>query len=343
MLRFSPDHNAQRTREIKSPSLRILVVDDAHLSHRIIVRELVQAGFHDVRQAVSANQALELLTERPADVVIADWVMPGMDGLTLTEMVRARDAHTSHYTYIILITAKDGEYDLANAFMRGIDDFIIKSKILPELVFRIRAASRLLHRHHRLVEDSRLLQADLRSARTLGLQDRVTGLSTLHAAQNHLVDALTEVRAGRKLLIVTLLEVRSEKRQSLEDLPQGLANEICIEMAKRLNQQTRPCDFRARIADHQFLLTFIFDAQQSVDVRSFLRISKAVTKQTFATHIGTLNIKVLSATISLVNNETSVIPKDGARLIQVLQTKLAQRWTTVEINKNKAAIAEPQA
>ena len=59
-----------------------------------------------MRIAESANRALELSAERPADVVIADWMMPGMDGLQLTQCNRERDEEAGRYTAVILSTAR---------------------------------------------------------------------------------------------------------------------------------------------------------------------------------------------------------------------------------------------
>ena len=60
--------------------LDILVVDDARFSAAVVNRTLATAGYTRIRHAHSAQDALGQLTEQPADLVVADWLMPGMDG-----------------------------------------------------------------------------------------------------------------------------------------------------------------------------------------------------------------------------------------------------------------------
>ena len=71
-----------------NPHLSILVVDDAKFSSAMIGRALSQAGYQDVRFASSASEALQLLEQRPASVLLVDWLMPEIDGLELTARVR---------------------------------------------------------------------------------------------------------------------------------------------------------------------------------------------------------------------------------------------------------------
>ena len=71
--------------------LDILVVDDARFSAAVVNRTLATAGYTRIRHAHSAQDALGQLTEQPADLVVADWLMPGMDGLELTRRIRQND------------------------------------------------------------------------------------------------------------------------------------------------------------------------------------------------------------------------------------------------------------
>ncbi|HAQ26671.1 MAG TPA: diguanylate cyclase, partial [Pseudomonas sp.] len=83
-----------------NPQLSILVVDDAKFSSVMIGRALSKAGYQDIRFADSASAALALIEQRPANVLLADWLMPEMDGLELTAQVRQQDEMSAHYTYV---------------------------------------------------------------------------------------------------------------------------------------------------------------------------------------------------------------------------------------------------
>ena len=117
--------------------LPIMIVDDAKFSGAVIGRTLKNAGFKDLRTTSSAKQALSMLESRPVSVLLADWLMPEMDGLELASKVRQLDEATNHFTYIILLTAKEGDQALYQAFDQGVDDFINKSVMNQQLLPRI--------------------------------------------------------------------------------------------------------------------------------------------------------------------------------------------------------------
>src|SRR5690554_7428018 len=89
--------------------LFILVVDDAKFSSMVVGRTLRNVGYRDVCIANDALAALKLMEQRPVSVLIADWLMPEMDGLALTDRVRQQDEQINHYTYVILLTARRSE------------------------------------------------------------------------------------------------------------------------------------------------------------------------------------------------------------------------------------------
>lgn len=92
-----------------NPQLSIMVVDDTKFSSAVIGHTLSQAGYTDIRFASSAMAALAMHEERAASVMVADWLMPEMDGLQLTTRIRQRDEQTNHYTYVMLLTAREGD------------------------------------------------------------------------------------------------------------------------------------------------------------------------------------------------------------------------------------------
>ena len=146
-----------------NPHLSILVVDDAKFSSAMIGRALSQAGYQDIRFASSAAEAISNLEQRPASVLLADWLMPEMDGLELTGRVRQLDEAAEHYTYIILLTGKEGENVLNEAFDRGVDDFISKSAMNEQLLPRVFAAERLCSTLQRLLQENALLVQNIAS------------------------------------------------------------------------------------------------------------------------------------------------------------------------------------
>ena len=176
-----------------NPDLSILVVDDAKFSSAMIGRALSQAGYQDIRFASSASEALQQLEQRPVSVLLADWLMPEMDGLELTARVRQLDESINHYTYIVLLTGKEGENVLGEAFDRGVDDFVSKAAMNEQLVPRIYAADRLCNTLQRLLVENRLLTENIARMEERNLVDTLTGLGNPRYLRQKLADSLRQV------------------------------------------------------------------------------------------------------------------------------------------------------
>jgi DNA-binding response OmpR family regulator len=112
----------------------LLVVDDDAFIARLLEIELSAAGY-DVRTAESGDRALELAYERCPDLILADVMMPNMDGFELTRRLRMDERTAS--TKVILLTARGLSADRLEGFAVGADDYVIKPFDTPELVARI--------------------------------------------------------------------------------------------------------------------------------------------------------------------------------------------------------------
>ena len=112
----------------------LLVVDDDPFIARLLEIELKAAGY-DVRVASDGEQALVAAQERPPQLVLADVMMPNMDGFELTRRsARTRTATVS----VIMLTARGLSADKLEGFAIGADDYIVKPFDTPELLARIR-------------------------------------------------------------------------------------------------------------------------------------------------------------------------------------------------------------
>ncbi len=114
--------------------ISLLVVDDDAFIARLLEIELSAAGY-DVRTAGSGDRALELAYERCPDLILADVMMPNMDGFELTRQVRM-DERTAG-AKVILLTARGLSADRLEGFAVGADDYVIKPFDTPGLVARI--------------------------------------------------------------------------------------------------------------------------------------------------------------------------------------------------------------
>jgi diguanylate cyclase (GGDEF)-like protein len=117
----------------------LLVVDDDPFIARLLEIELKAAGY-DVRVASDGMMAMETAQERSPDLVLADVMMPNMDGFELTRRLR-QDPRTASVS-IIMLTARGLSADKLEGFAIGADDYIVKPFDTPELLARIRGVLR---------------------------------------------------------------------------------------------------------------------------------------------------------------------------------------------------------
>ncbi|EKK7713956.1 PP2C family protein-serine/threonine phosphatase [Cronobacter dublinensis] len=150
---------------------RVLIVDDSTVYRRLLGSMLGKWGY-EVLEAVNGEAALEVLATQRVNMVLSDWEMPVMDGLTLCQEIRAR--FQDHYIYLILLTARESVDDLALGFQAGADDFLSKPVNQSELRARLHAGERILEleatlaaRNARLREALTQIESDLQAAAQL--------------------------------------------------------------------------------------------------------------------------------------------------------------------------------
>ena len=122
---------------------RVLVVEDESSIREMEVLNLRMAGW-EVLEAPTAERALELLHQNPpCDAALLDIMLPGMDGLSLCETIRRDDADIG----IIIVSAKGQEADKIRGLSIGADDYITKPFSVSELIARVEALARRVHRN----------------------------------------------------------------------------------------------------------------------------------------------------------------------------------------------------
>lgn len=287
--------------------ISILIVDDAKFSSAVVSRALTAHGYTDVRHASSAAEALTKLEERTASLVVADWLMPEMDGLELTRRIRQFDEQMNRYTYIVLLTAKEGVSALQQAFDEGVDDFVNKSAMSDQLLPRIMAAERLLRIHNRaLVENQRLIDVNTRLRKHTTI-DPLTGFGNRHYALRRLDDAMkqSKTRGGAACLMVLRIDGYSdlEGRQGTR-----LVQQLVLTMGRRLKQLVRPMDILARISPDTFcLITHQYDISNCTP-GSFKRLYDGLNHRAYKTAGGFIQASV-SVSLSSVGDYGDLTPE----------------------------------
>ncbi|WP_322868150.1 response regulator [Aquicoccus sp. G2-2] len=132
---------------------------------RRLLRSLLTRWGYRVLEAASGTQALEISAEKTPDMIISDWMMPGMTGLEFCRKFRAMDRET--YGYFILLTSKNEKEEVAEGLDTGADDFLTKPVNTGELRARLTAGERILRMERELTAKNRLIKATLEELQSL--------------------------------------------------------------------------------------------------------------------------------------------------------------------------------
>ncbi len=136
----------------------VLVVDDSRAQRRILSSYLGRWGYM-VFEAASGEEAMEVCRSESIDLVVSDWMMPGISGLEFCQEFRKLERE--HYGYFILLTSKSDKTEVAQGLDIGADDFLTKPVAGDELLARIRAGERILRMERELTEKNRLVSSTL--------------------------------------------------------------------------------------------------------------------------------------------------------------------------------------
>ena len=141
----------------------ILIVDDDH-SVRDPISEFLQLTGYETLVASSAEEALETITAAPVEVVVTDIMLPGMDGLALTDRIK-----NSWDCDVIVMTGYSNDYSYEEAINKGASDFLFKPVRLEEIKLRLK---RVLNERRLRRERERMLK----ELKKLSITDALTQL-----------------------------------------------------------------------------------------------------------------------------------------------------------------------
>ena len=230
-----------------------------------------------------------MIAQQPADVVLADWLMPEMDGLELTQLIRQGDEEKGTYTSIILFTAHDGVEYLVKAFDHGVDDYLCKPPNPQELAARVNAAARVAELQNDLLETSRQMQKTIANLEKLALVDELTGAGNQSFLTKNLRAHLLEASTRRGGVCLALVELRE-----LDDIAathgDHIVDEILVSQHRRLRRAVRPTDIVARMDNNTFGIIMHHTKVKDYKPSSIERILNTINNRAYKTTVGNLNI-----------------------------------------------------
>ena len=220
---------------------RVLVVDDDPLSRRILEQALGSSGC-DVDTAVDGQEALAKVRSHRPDIVVTDWQMPRMDGLTLCRILKANDE--TRFTHVLMLSAR-GETDAkVTSLETGVDDYLVKPVDPVELVARVRVGLRLQKALLELAAKNEILEK-------LALTDALTGLANRRAFLDALEAELSRVRRHDRPASLLFLDLDEFKRVN-DTHGHAVGDEVLAGFSQVLNRTCRRGDLAARIGGEEF-------------------------------------------------------------------------------------------
>ena len=145
--------------------MRILVADD-DVQQQNMLRKITARWGYDVETADNGIDALRMLTnETHPDIALLDWNMPGLQGVEVCRTIR--DADSSKYIYLILLTGNTSREQIIEGLESGADDYITKPYEIGELYARLDVGRRTVQLHQNLHDKITELQEAISHIKTL--------------------------------------------------------------------------------------------------------------------------------------------------------------------------------
>ncbi|MCW9013669.1 MAG: diguanylate cyclase [Gammaproteobacteria bacterium] len=274
---------------MSNKDVSIVIVDDMQFSRVVVQAALKKAGFSNIRVTSCAKDALKTMEEEHADVVLADWVMPEMDGLELTDIIRQRDEELGVYTAVILFTAQEGIEPLVEAFNRGVDDYIVKPPNPHELAARVNASARIAALQNDLLETSQQLEDTVKHLEEMTLTDPLTGVGNRRLLTRQLEYHLLDASARRGGVCFLMLDIDHFKNIN-DTHGHDVGDEILIGFTRRIRRTVRPTDLVARMGGEEFGVIMHYTRAENFKPSTLDRLLSSINQRPFKTSVGDLKV-----------------------------------------------------
>lgn len=224
--------------------LKLLLVEDEPTQLLLMQRLLRRAGY-TVETAGDGEAALEKLSSGDFQMLVTDWDMPGMDGVTLCR--RVREAELPGYLYVLLLTGHGSTESLVEGLEAGADDYIRKPPNEAELLARLNAGRRIV----RLEQSLRVANAKIQH---LSITDPLVGTFNRRYLNEQLVHEVERARRYARPLAAVMADLDFFKdvndrhgHQVGDEVLRGF-----VELAQRCIRQAS--DWMARYGGEEFVV-----------------------------------------------------------------------------------------
>lgn len=217
--------------------MKILIAEDDPIFRRVLEANLLEWGY-DIVVASNGSEAWEIIQkpESPS-LIISDWMMPGMDGLTLCRKIRRMDVQG--YVYFILLTAKGEKGDVIDGLEAGADDFLTKPFNQEELKYRTRIGERIINLERRILE--------------LANTDALTGVMNRRAFMERMEQETVRSRRDKIPLSFILADIDHFKKVN-DTYGHQVGDLVLQRFTATVSASMRPYDLIGRYGGEEFVI-----------------------------------------------------------------------------------------
>jgi diguanylate cyclase (GGDEF)-like protein len=260
-------------------ALRLLLVEDEPSQRLLLERLLTRAGYL-VDTAQSGVEALGVIANGHYQMMLTDWDMPGMDGVTLCR--RVREAKLPAYTYILMLTANSSTKNVVAGLEAGADDYLCKPANEAELLARLNAGRRIVHLEQSLREANAHIEQ-------LSVTDPLTYAFNRRYLNEHLPIEIERAHRHSRPLGLVMADLDHFKR--INDRHGHLVgDDVLRAFVKSVRAAIRPSsDWMARYGGEEFALVLAeSDLDASIAVAE--RIRTECAQRPLETRAGALTV-----------------------------------------------------
>jgi len=298
--------------------MKILLVEDSKFDLRRVT-ECLKEWHLDYTAVADGSEAWALLQSPQApDLVLLDWMLPGIDGLELCRKIRTLGVN-GNYIYTVMLTGKQKKADLLTAMAAGADDYLTKPVEPSELRAKILVGKRIIE-----------LQQSLKFAAT---HDFLTRLRNRAEIMSALKRELSRAERQGKPVSVILADIDHFKQVN-DSLGHAAGDVVLKEVASRLQRDLRAYDLAGRYGGEEFLLV-LPGCGSAVAARRADEIRGLVAKDAVIT-----TFSQVSVTVSMGVAGTDVLPTET--LEDLLQQADEALYRAKRNGRNRVDVVSPE-
>jgi diguanylate cyclase (GGDEF)-like protein len=257
--------------------IKVLAIDDDPRILRLLSHHLKQAGYQ-VRTAENGEEGLQIVLDESPQLVVTDWTMPELSGIELCRALRRMDA--GRRTYVLILTARDDEQQVVDAFGAGADDFVTKPFNPRILLARVQAGQRMIELQRQVEADKKLRMRQVaemglitRKLRAAAQTDVLTDLPNRRYAITRLEQEWNNSQRTGKSMSVVMVDIDHFKRIN-DTHGHDVGDVVLKQTAAVLRARTRRGDIVCRLGGEEFLVINVnSDMESAVQCAERLRLA----------------------------------------------------------------------